>query len=297
MKTIDMTGGVFGHLTVVKAVEAKKGRAMWLCRCTCGVEKPVSGKHLRNGQVVSCGCQRGPKVQFEDYSARRKELREANPEIAKAASKRYRDRHPDFVATRNKEQQSKYRKAAAGLSFMEKLKNEAGFWARVDARGEDECWEWQGSMSHGGYGVYAPMAGVLLRAHRIAFALANGSIDEDLLVCHHCDNPPCVNPKHLFLGTPKDNTVDMIVKGRKKVHRGESNNMSKITSADAAAIFVDKRTNAEIAKQYGVTPTLASQIRARKIWVDATKHLPDQPPRRSGPKTRLPNATLQALTS
>lgn len=83
------------------------------------------------------------------------------------------------------------------------------------------CWIWKGSAFQSGYGRYFHHQ-MCYRAHRVAFFLEYGEIPENLFVCHRCDNPLCVNPLHLFLGTPKDNTYDMIDKGRLNPSRGEN---------------------------------------------------------------------------
>lgn len=88
----------------------------------------------------------------------------------------------------------------------------AGFWELVDVRKDDECWEWKGRRSEAGYGVYSLFGES--GAHRVAWTLRFGFIDRNMFVCHRCDNPPCVNISHLFLGTPRDNTLDCISKGR-----------------------------------------------------------------------------------
>lgn len=85
------------------------------------------------------------------------------------------------------------------------------FWANT--RQNKECWDWNGATFTDGYGAVS-WRGVLRRAHRVAWEIANGPIAKGLLVCHHCDNPKCVRPEHLFLGTIQDNTHDMIQKGR-----------------------------------------------------------------------------------
>ena len=87
----------------------------------------------------------------------------------------------------------------------------ARFWAHVDKSGN--CWLWTASTKSDGYGAYH-LAGVRGYAHRLAWELTHGPIPAGLYVCHHCDTPPCVNPAHLFLGTAKDNTADMLRKGR-----------------------------------------------------------------------------------
>lgn len=85
------------------------------------------------------------------------------------------------------------------------------FWARV-AR-SDGCWLWTGGTGPRGYGVVR-YQGAAFRAHRLAWILTHGPIPEGLFVCHHCDNPPCCNPAHLFLGTGADNMRDMANKRR-----------------------------------------------------------------------------------
>ena len=85
------------------------------------------------------------------------------------------------------------------------------FWRKVTK--SDGCWEWTGSCGAKGYGQVG-VKGKNLRTHRVSWELTNGKIPEQLIVCHHCDNPKCVRPDHLFLGTNKDNTQDMLSKGR-----------------------------------------------------------------------------------
>ena len=76
-----------------------------------------------------------------------------------------------------------------------------------------QCWEWSGSLTNGGYGQTRYL-GKLWRAHRLFYTLLVGPIPSKMMVCHQCDNPKCVNPKHMFLGTNQDNLTDMAQKGR-----------------------------------------------------------------------------------
>lgn len=90
------------------------------------------------------------------------------------------------------------------------------FWPRVQI--SDGCWEWQGSRSGYGYGTMK-IAGAVVYAHRFSWELHFGLIPPRMFVCHHCDNPPCVRPDHLFVGTATDNARDRNAKGRDRYSR------------------------------------------------------------------------------
>jgi hypothetical protein len=101
------------------------------------------------------------------------------------------------------------------------------FWARVKVTANsDRCWEWTGYCLKSGHGVTSRKAEVML-AHRFAWFITHGEVPSGLHVLHSCDNPPCVNPNHLFLGTHQDNVADMVSKGRQQ--RGERCHLSKYT--------------------------------------------------------------------
>lgn len=134
------------------------------------------------------------------------------------------------------------------------------------------CWEWTGKRDRRGepfkpYGSFW-LDGKTVHAHRAAWLLFRGPIPEGLHVLHRCDNPPCVNWEEcLFLGTPKDNTADMIAKGRAhEPIRGERHPWCRLTEVQVRAIYHDDRVQHVIARDFGVTQTAVSQIKLRKRW-------------------------------
>ncbi len=138
------------------------------------------------------------------------------------------------------------------------------------------CWLWEGRSMPRGYGMWTiPMrfrehgkADAML-AHRAAFSLANGDVPDDMNVCHRCDQPACVNPDHLFLGTQADNMADMARKGRANRTgggMGEAHGMAKLTEVAVRAIISDERSHRKIASAHGISKTLVGMIKRRQTW-------------------------------
>lgn len=92
--------------------------------------------------------------------------------------------------------------------------------------------------------------------------------NSDNFICHKCDNPPCVNPEHLFMGTIQDNTADMVQKNRQFYGKGNLNGNAVLTEQDVVEIrkIGNKYSNREIGEMFGVTGQLIGQIQSRKIW-------------------------------
>jgi hypothetical protein len=102
--------------------------------------------------------------------------------------------------------------------------------------------------------------------HRLAWIEAHGEIPAGLFVLHHCDNPPCINPEHLFLGTKGDNNIDRGVKGRGAPQNGEHNPRARLTIIQVDAIRADHRLQREIAVDYGVSQQQISKIKHGERW-------------------------------
>jgi hypothetical protein len=163
------------------------------------------------------------------------------------------------------------------------------FWEKVNKDGPvpphcpelGPCWIWAAGINHhrGGYGMFALRKGVIRRSHRIAWELTNGPIPDGLHACHRCDNPPCVRPGHLFLGTDAQNIADMVSKGRDIRPSGDDNKVTKLSNADVAAIREARAEGVkgkDLAAQYGVhITTIYHASRDTRLYVGgALRHVP-----------------------
>jgi hypothetical protein len=156
---------------------------------------------------------------------------------------------------------------------------EERFWKHVAPSAEDECWEWQGARTHD-YGYlyisHSPMR--FKRAHRLSWEIHHGPIPEGYFVLHRCDNPPCVNPRHLYLGGHGENARDRAIRkrGREARQNGVRNANAKLTEAQVREIIAElkklpRRSQADIAKEFGVKQPQISNIMLRKSWAHLWK--------------------------
>lgn len=141
----------------------------------------------------------------------------------------------------------------------------AKFLANVDQSGD--CWTWTGKTDKDGYGVFYKDGGDF-RAHRVGYEIGHGVSPGDLCVCHHCDNPQCVNPAHMFLGTNAENTADRNAKGRQM--RGERQRFAKLCESDVIAIRASMARQVDLAAQFGVTQGAISAVKLRHTWKHVT---------------------------
>jgi hypothetical protein len=152
------------------------------------------------------------------------------------------------------------------------------FWKQVRFAGIDQCWPWTGTIRDPfGYGGFH-MNGRMQASHRVSWQLAKGPIPDGLCVLHRCDNPPCVNPLHLFLGTKSDNSLDRHRKGRTSVghtvpperrQRGERNVNAMLTIADVKAVRFAHQHGwylGVLAEMYGVNRSTIGRAVRGQTW-------------------------------
>lgn len=155
------------------------------------------------------------------------------------------------------------------------------FWDKVDRQGTNECWEWTGAGANcgKGYGRFW-FNGALIQATHISLAIAGIDIPDGKITCHHCDNPGCVNPDHIFIGTYQDNMDDMWEKGRNVMPDTESANYVRAEESPSAKLDWEKVnfareaykngevTTYDLADMFGVARSTIYAVLHNKSWVD-----------------------------
>ena len=155
------------------------------------------------------------------------------------------------------------------------------FWNYVNKNGPIQphcpelgpCWQWTaGVFKSGGYGLFG-INGEMRRCHRVSWIISHGSIQDGVQILHKCDNPRCVNPAHLFAGTPNDNMQDMIVKGRSVHAKGDHHPCAQLTLRSACEIKTLAQrgwaTKAMLARMYAQSRTNIGRIVNGRLWKDA----------------------------
>jgi len=154
------------------------------------------------------------------------------------------------------------------------------FWSysTKDYASDNECWNWLKCKDQKGYGFFR-INKKMVRAHRLSYMIYNkiDEIPEGMLICHKCDNPPCINPKHLFIGTPHDNSQDCLIKNRNKCFYGNENWNSKLNEKEVIEIrdlyYNNIYSMKELGNIYEVTRELIGYIVIGTIWKNIGGHI------------------------
>lgn len=145
------------------------------------------------------------------------------------------------------------------------------FWSKVAITANiNKCWEWQAFKNKEGYGGFRVNRNQVIASHRLAYFIHNNKDPLDKCVCHSCDNPACVNPAHLWLGTRYENAMDRESKGRNKPLSGEKNGNSRFTAEqvkEMRALYSSGELNQhEIAERFGTHQGVIWAIVTKKTW-------------------------------
>lgn len=157
------------------------------------------------------------------------------------------------------------------LPTLNRVKFEQRFFSKIEKK--SKCWEWKAGRNVHGYGIFG-LNGKSYLAHRISYAIKHDLSIINLNVLHTCDNRGCVNPKHLYLGTQKDNFNDMVNRGRRILAKGEKQHSSKLTKKEVLEIrksYIENLRNhpfsiKNLSIKYGVRPSSIHKIIKRVTW-------------------------------
>jgi hypothetical protein len=153
----------------------------------------------------------------------------------------------------------------------------AKFWSHVQIGRPQDCWPWLRGRDGKGYGAFAYRGRVLI-ASRLAWAIEHGSVPQDMQVLHTCDNPPCCNPRHHYLGSHESNVADRVARKRQTTHRGASNVRAKLTAEQVAELLdlyhVHDWLQRDLAERYGISQRTVSAIVRRESYREVEFTMP-----------------------
>lgn len=158
----------------------------------------------------------------------------------------------------------------AGFQYFASKRLRANFWSRVDIRENDECWPWTGFLTPEGYGRFYDYGSYVV-ASRMAWELHNNERLDDRIACHHCDNPPCCNPAHIYAGNEKTNAVDAAERNllNNGSQQGETHTSAKLTWEIVDQVrsrMAAGETPYRLAAEFRVSPMTMRKIRDKVTW-------------------------------
>lgn len=267
-KLIDLTGKRFGKLTVLnRADKNKRKKPAWVCRCDCGNLIEIAGCELRQSDSKSCGCFRKSfrTIDLKGITFGKLKVLETTASKGTSTAKFWKclcECGNFHIASSQHLRLGQIKSCGCWFKKPDKLLIEEAkerFFKHFEK--SEGCWIWQGRIVKG-YGVLFYKKN--LGAHRFSYLIHKGKIEKGLLICHHCDNPLCVNPEHLYQGTPKQNTQDAYA--RKRMLVGEKHHYAKLKEEEVKLIFSSNAKGVDLATKYNVSEDTVSRIRTGKLW-------------------------------
>lgn len=158
----------------------------------------------------------------------------------------------------------------ASLSYGEWVNRFHSYYKKNNKNG---CWEWQRAKAKSfGHGLYSRNQKTIM-AHRASWEIHCGKIPDKKCVLHKCDNPICVNPNHLFLGSRAENVSDMVSKKRNSWAKGEAHGKTRLSGSDVSKIYLSSMTAKDLSKRYKIGETTVYDIKKGKTWAHVTQNL------------------------
>lgn len=272
----DLTGCINGKIKIISFRERRNRQIYWNYICQCGKEGKISSAEFKRNRtaIKSCGCVKPKK----DLSGSKFSMLTLIRISCKKGSRYYYLCRCDCGNEKEIAEGSLTRNHTKSCGCLSKLKSKnlksiskERLLSRIKYVGE--CWEYQGRKDKDGYGILSEKSFGSQRAHRASFIAFKGEIKEGYMICHTCDNPPCINPDHLYQGTAKDNARDMLERGlfpigenKKKGSAGEKNSHAKLTEKEVKEIRISRNPIPYLSKKYRVSESSIRNIILGKSW-------------------------------